>query len=192
MVSTSQGLFVGLVLLVAIQRIWELRRSAAHEAAIRAAGGREHAPGQMAVMRVVHTTWLVAMLVEVIAFHRVFDARIAVPALIVFLAGQALRIAAMRALGERWTVTIMTLPGAAPVEHGIYRAVRHPNYVGVVLEIFALPLVHGGWLTSIVFTIANALLLRSRIAAEEKALTTDNHYDAVLANRPRFVPGLRT
>ena len=189
MVST--WLFVGLVLLVDAQRIWELRRSSAHEAAIRAAGGREHARGQMAVMRTMHAAWLVAMVLEVVALHRVFDARIAVPAFFVFLVGQALRIAAMRALGKRWTVTIMTLPGAAPVEHGIYRTLRHPNYVGVVLEIFALPLVHGAWLTSLVFTIANGLLLRFRIGAEEKALMADNDYSAILSNRPRFVPRLR-
>lgn len=162
--------FVVLVLLVAGQRLWELRRSKTHEASILAAGGREHAPGQMRVMRALHTAWIVSMLLEVLLLHRAFDARVAIPAFLVFAVGQFLRIAAMRTLGDRWTVTVMTLPDAPLVQKGIYRYVRHPNYVGVVLEIAALPLVHGAWLTSVFFTLANAVLLRHRVAAEEEAL----------------------
>jgi methyltransferase len=47
---------------------------------------------------------------------------------------------------------------------------RHPNYVAVVLEGIALPLVHTGWVTAIVFTVVNAGLLRVRISAENAAM----------------------
>jgi methyltransferase len=41
----------------------------------------------------------------------------------------------------------------------------------VVVEGIALPLVHSAWLTAVVFTVLNAvLLLRHRIPAEERAL----------------------
>jgi methyltransferase len=186
----SQAGFVAIVALVGVQRLWELRKSRVHELAILKAHGREHAPGQMAAMRALHGAWLIAMVVEVLGLHRPFHAAIALFALIVFAVGQALRIAAMRALGDRWTVKIMTLPGVPSVEQGIFRWLRHPNYLGVALEIFALPLVHDAWLTSVCFTLANAALLRARILAEEKALTLDRNYDALLVERPRFLPRL--
>ncbi len=186
----SQAGFVAFVALVGMQRLWELKKSRRHELAILKARGREHAPGQMAVMRALHGAWLIAMVVEVLCLHRPFHAAIALFATMVFAVGQALRIAAMRALGNRWTVTIMTLPGVPAVQQGIFRWLRHPNYLGVALEIFALPLVHGAWLTSVGFTLANAALLRARILAEEKALTVDSNYDTLLVQRPRFLPKL--
>jgi methyltransferase len=186
----SHAGFVALVALVGVQRLLELKRSRGHELAILKAGGREHAPGQMVVMRALHCAWLIAMVVEVLWWHRPFHAAIALFALLVFAVGQALRIAAMRALGNRWTVKIMTLPGVPSVERGIFRWLRHPNYLGVALEIVALPLVHGAWLTSVCFTLANVALLRARILAEEKALTFDSNYDALLVQRPRFLPRL--
>ena len=48
---------------------------------------------------------------------------------------------------------------------------RHPNYVAVVVEGVALPLVHSCWVTAVAFTVLNAVLLaRFRIPAEERAL----------------------
>ena len=70
----------------------------------------------------------------------------------------------------------MTVPGpeGAPVQHGLYRYIRHPNYLGVELEILAAPRVHSAYLTSAVFGIANILLLRDRIRREEQALEEDS------------------
>jgi methyltransferase len=180
-------LFSALVLAVATQRLWELGRSRQNEVALRARGAREHAPQQMPVMRAVHAAWLVGMLVEVWALDRTPSPWIAVPALGAFLVGQALRIAAMRALGERWNVKILTLPGEPPISGGVFSYVRHPNYLGVVLEMAALPLIGGAFVTAIVASVANGLLLAVRIRAEEAALHEDNHY-AALSDRPLFLP----
>lgn len=49
-------------------------------------------------------------------------------------------------------------------------AVRHPNYVAVAAEVAALPLIHSAWLTAVVFSLANALVLTVRIRAENAAL----------------------
>ena len=82
------------------------------------------------------------MLVEVYALHRPFLPGLSLLALVTLLVGQSLRYAARRSLGWRWTVRVMTIPGLAPVRRGIYRYLRHPNYLGVVLEILAVPLLH--------------------------------------------------
>ena len=53
---------------------------------------------------------------------------------------------------------------------GPYRFFEHPNYVAVVAEGVALPLVHSAWITALVFTVLNAGLLTVRIRAENTAL----------------------
>jgi methyltransferase len=188
--TPSGWAFTALVAIVALQRVWELSRSRRHVRALLARGGREHARAQMPWMSALHAGWLVAMPLEVVLLRREAHASLAIAAGVAFLAGQGLRLAAMSALGERWTVRVITMPGAPPVDRGVFRWVRHPNYLGVVLEIAALPLVHGAWLTALVFSAANALLLARRIRAEEAALRADNDYDAGLGDRPRFVPHL--
>ena len=56
------------------------------------------------------------------------------------------------------------------VTGGPYRLIRHPNYVAVIVEGAALPLVHTAWLTALVFGVLNAGLLTVRIRAENNAL----------------------
>lgn len=173
-------LFTVLVLAVALQRLWEVRRSARHEARIVARGGREHAAGQMAWMRAIHTLWLGGMLAEAWIVRRTTPTWLLAVAAVAFVAGQALRLSAMHALGPRWTVKVMTVPEPA-VSSGVFRWLRHPNYIGVCLELAALPLLGGAYVTAIVASVANAVLLRRRIAAEEAALRAESSYDAVFA-----------
>jgi len=166
----TRWVFTGLVVLLALQRIYELRLSGRHEALIRARGGREHVAWQVQAMKALHAGWFIAMLVEVYGWHRPFIPGLSLFALITLIAGQSLRYAAIRSLGWRWTVNVMTLPGIPPVQKGIYRYLRHPNYLGVILEILAVPLLHSAYLTAIVFSLANLLLLSARIRAEDCAL----------------------
>ena len=186
----TRSIFLLLVLLLGVQRLAELRLSARHERRILTLGGREHAPGQFKVMRWMHTAWFLAMIAEVFGLQRLFHPTQALAASLGFLAGQGLRYAAIRTLGERWTVRVMTLPGAKPVSRGVYRYIRHPNYLGVMLEIVAVPLLHNAYLTAIFFSIANALLLAWRIRTEETALKEQNNYEQVFPSRPRFLPRL--
>lgn len=75
-----------------------------------------------------------------------------------------------RVLGKRWNTRLIVIPGAPLVRRGPYRWSHHPNYTAVTAEVAALPLVHSAWLTAIVFSIANALVLNVRIRAENAAL----------------------
>jgi methyltransferase len=73
------------------------------------------------------------------------------------------------------------------VTGGPYRFLRHPNYLAVVLEMAAVPLIHGAWLTAAVFSALNAALLSHRIPAEERALGAA--YAEAFEGRRRLVPG---
>ena len=170
-------LFAGFVAALGVQRLFELRLSRRNERMMLQRGGREHTPETYRWIVTLHAAWFAAMLLEVFIGRRRFRPRLAVLALSLFAAGQALRLTAIRTLGWRWSTRIMTVPGpaGAPVQHGIYRYIRHPNYLGVELEILAAPLVHSAYLTSAVFGVANLLLLHARIRREDSALDLHFH-----------------
>jgi methyltransferase len=169
-VSGRQGLFLGLLALVVAQRLVELRRARHNRRRLLARGGVEVGAGHYPVMVALHACFLVAAPAEVLLLDR------QPPALLVGLAGtalaaaMALRVWVLAALGERWTTRIVVLPGAPLVAAGPFRFLRHPNYLAVRVEIAALPLIGGAYLTALAFSLANALLLRVRIRVEERAL----------------------
>ena len=83
---------------------------------------------------------------------------------------QPLRYWAIFSLGHYWNTKILVVPGARLVGRGPYRYVSHPNYVVVVVEILAFPLIFGAWWTALVFTALNAAVLYVRIREENRAL----------------------
>ena len=168
-------LFAGFVAALGVQRLFELRLSHRNKQWMLQRGGREHAAETYRWIVSLHSAWFAAMLLEVFAARRKFQPWLAAPALSLFAVGQTLRLMAIHTLGRRWSTRVITVPGSegARVRHGIYRYLRHPNYLGVELEIVAAPLVHSAYVTSAVFGVANALLLRDRIRREERALEVD-------------------
>jgi methyltransferase len=169
-----------------LERLFELRLSKRNAAWVLAQGGREHGAGHFRVMALMHTAFLFACAAEVVLLRRPFVPAIGLPALVVALAAQGLRYWAISTLGKRWNVRIIVLPDAEPVTGGPYRYLRHPNYVAVVLELAAVPLIHGAWLTAVLFSLANAAVLFVRIRAEEEAL--GSRYARAFADKPRFLP----
>jgi methyltransferase len=180
-------LYLALLLLVGAERLVELRLSSRNAARAFARGAVEAGQRHYRVMKVLHTLFLVSCAAEVLLLHRPFPGELGWAALAVALLAQGLRYWAIATLGERWNTRVIVLPDAEPVTGGPYRWVRHPNYVAVILELAALPLVHGAYLTAIVFSVANALLLRVRIRVEEQALGA--RYARAFGAQPRFLPG---
>ncbi len=184
---SSLHLYWGLLALVGVERLLELWLSNRNAAWAFARGGVETGQGHYRFMTVFHTAFLVACAVEPWALARPFVAPWGFVALGGALAAQALRYWAITTLGPRWNTRVIVLPEAEPVTQGPYRFVRHPNYVAVVLELAALPLVHGAFVTAALFSVGNALLLSVRIREEERAL--GQAYARAFKEKPRFVPG---
>lgn len=167
----SLWLYTALIALVAIERLVELRLSVKNAKWAFERGGKEFGQGHYPFMTVFHTAFLVACVAEPWLLHREFPGVVGFVALGLALGAQALRYWAITTLGPRWNTRVIVLPQGTPlVSGGPYRFVRHPNYVAVCLELLALPVVHGAWVTALVFTVGNALLLRVRIRVEETAL----------------------
>jgi methyltransferase len=74
------------------------------------------------------------------------------------------------------------------ITDGPFRWIRHPNYLGVFVELIALPLVHTAWITAAVATAANVFVLRNRLRVEERLLEAVPAYRATMAGKPRFLP----
>jgi methyltransferase len=157
------------VLLIALQRLLELRLSRRHELVLKARGAYECGEGHYPAIVGLHAAWLVSMLVE--GYLRGPELSTLWPLWAsLFLGGQALRYWAILSLGERWTTRVMVLPGVPLVASGPYKHVRHPNYLAVALEILAAPMVFGALFTALSFTLLNAGVMVVRLRSEEGAL----------------------
>lgn len=163
--------FTVLVALVGLERVAELVVSTRNAAWSFARGGVEYGRGHYPVMVALHSGFLVAMLVEAWLRRPDVPPVLAWSMLTLVLSSQALRWWCIGTLGRRWNTRVIVVPGLAPVTSGPYRLLRHPNYVAVVVEGVALPLVHSAWLTAVLFTVANAVLLTVRIRVEDAALS---------------------
>ncbi|MFF9098839.1 isoprenylcysteine carboxyl methyltransferase family protein [Streptomyces sp. NPDC014802] len=161
-----------LVLAVTAERIAELVVARRNAIWTLSRAGVEYGRGHYPVMVVLHTGLLACCLAESALAHRPFLPALGWPMLALVIMAQALRWWCISTLGPYWNTRVIVVPGARLVGAGPYRFLRHPNYVAVVVEIAALPLVHCAWLTAAVFTAANALLLAVRIRCENTALAS--------------------
>lgn len=167
----STTAFTVLILLVALERVAELVVSQRNLRWSFERGGREYGRSHYPVMVVLHVGLLVGALVEVHMADRQPVPALAVPMLVLVLASQALRWWCIASLGHQWNTRVVIVPGLPRVTRGPYRWLSHPNYVAVVVEGFALPLVGSAWITALVFTALNIPLLAVRIRTEEAALS---------------------
>ncbi len=185
-IDVSLVLYLGLLGAVTVERIVELLLSKRNARIAFARGAVEFGLPHYRVMTAFHTAFLLACAAEPLILQREFPGVLGWISLAVVIAAQSLRYWAISTLGDRWNTRVIVEPGVAPVTGGPYRFLKHPNYVAVVLEMLALPLIHGGFLTAVVFSLGNAALLIVRIQVEEQAL--GDKWSAAFAGKPRFIP----
>jgi methyltransferase len=159
------------IVVVGAERLVELAVARRNTAWSIANGGKEFGRGHYPVMVGMHTLLLVACIVEVWGLHRPFIPLLGWPMVAVVVLSTVVRWWCIAVLGKYWNTRIIVIPGAPLVRRGPYRWLNHPNYAAVTAEVAALPLVHSAWLTAIVFSIANALVLNVRIREENAALS---------------------
>jgi methyltransferase len=162
--------YVLLILAVGVERIAELIVARRNLARSLARGGHEVGFAQYPFMVALHAGLLAGAVAEVWFGDRPFLPWLGWPMLAVVVAAQGLRWWCIRTLGSQWNTRIVVVPGAPRITSGPYRWLRHPNYVAVVAEGVALPLVHTAWITALTFTVLNAALLTVRIRVEDAAL----------------------
>ncbi len=182
---TPYLVFLGLV---AAERLFEVGLSRRHAAWAFERGGKEFGQEHAGFMKLLHGVFLFSCGAEVVLLDRAFVPVLGYPMLVLAIGAMALRYWAVLTLGPYWNIRVIVVPGARPVTGGPYRFLRHPNYVAVIMEGLAIPLIHTAWFTAIGFSLLNAWILRTRIRCEENALATHCGYAKHLGNRHRFIP----
>ena len=164
------ALLLAVFLILVIQRLLELRLARRNRTWAVDHGAVEHGAGHYPLFFLLHSAWFAGWLLE--GWLRGGQAAPGWPLwLALFLLAQGLRYHAITTLGRRWNTRILVFPDRPPVAGGLYRWLRHPNYVAVALELLSVPLFFGAWITALVATLLNAvLLLGIRIPAENRAL----------------------
>lgn len=162
-------MFYVLLLLMALQRGLELLFSSSNTANLRRRGAQEVGASHYPVMVALHLAWFVFLVIERTQ-GATSNGSLLLLGWAFLMWGQALRWWTIRTLERRWTTRVIVLPGAPLVEAGPFRLLRHPNYLGVWLEIVGVPMIGGCLKTGIVLGLAHSALLLYRIKVEERAL----------------------
>ena len=184
----SAQLYLAFLALVGLQRLGELAVSRRNARWCLAHGGIETGQRHLVWMKLLHAGFLGGCALEVVWLERPFVPALGIPMLALALTAQCVRLWTVSALGRHWNVRVIVVPGMPAVSSGPYRFLRHPNYLAVVIEGLAIPLVHGAWTSTLLFSLANALLLRARIRCEEQALSRHTDYRTSLEGRGALVP----
>lgn len=161
--------FYIIVGLVIVQRLVELVIAKRNEKKSLAAGGIEYDKKGYSVIVIMHTMFFISFFAEYFYFEHTLN-KFWIVFLLLFIAAQGLRYWAIISLGSLWNTRIIIVPGSKLVKSGPYKYFKHPNYMAVITELAVLPLMFSCFVTAIVISAVNLLLLKRRIAIEENAL----------------------
>jgi methyltransferase len=182
--------YLALLALVGLGRLVELRISRRNQQQLQKNGVRKIAEPHFRWMVFVHAAVLAGAAAEVIFLNRPLIPALAIAMAVLFALANALRWWVIRTLAGHWNVEVMASSRVGVVTAGPYRWVRHPNYVAVVIELFALPMMHTAWITALAGTLANLEILRRRLLVEDGVLMADPAYRLTMGGKPRFLPRL--
>lgn len=186
--SASLLLFAAVLLAVGLMRLVELRVSLARIAQRKEALVEE--PLLFPAMASLHAGLVLLPLLEVYFLDRPVVPALLSASLAALLIATMLRIWTLSTIGAVWNVRVLPPPPDRVVTTGPYRYLRHPNYLCVIIEIAALPLLHTAVLSAIFLTILDAVVLFSRIRTEERALMQIPAWREAFSGRARFIPGV--
>ena len=110
--------------------------------------------------------------------------------IVIFSAGEALRVWSRITLGRYFTYQVMTSKDQPVITSGPYRILRHPSYAGVLLMAIGAGATFGNWLGLAALTLTTLLGLSYRIYVEEKALLQElgDSYHAYAEHHKRLIP----
>ncbi|MFN8288425.1 MAG: isoprenylcysteine carboxylmethyltransferase family protein [Chitinophagales bacterium] len=112
--------------------------------------------------------------------------------LAVFILGFALRWSAILQLGKGFTVDVSIGKEHQLQQSGLYSVIRHPSYLGVMLEFLGYSLLLNSWYPLFIINIPVFLALHHRMNIEEDLLISHfgNAYRQYKSKTKRLVPFL--
>jgi protein-S-isoprenylcysteine O-methyltransferase Ste14 len=112
--------------------------------------------------------------------------------IVIFSAGEALRVWSKVALGRYFTYMVMTTSDQPVISSGPYRFLRHPAYAGILLLVIGVGAAWGNWLGLGALTLTTFVGLVYRIRVEEAALlqALGDRYRTYAEHHRRLIPFL--
>lgn len=159
-----------ITIIIVLQRLSELALASRNRKLAFAHGGREYGAKHYRVIVLLHLLWLFGFNIESLVCGGQVSNLWPVWT-VMFCIAQVLRYWAIASLGNAWNTRIIIVPGRPRITRGPYRWLAHPNYVAVILEFIAVPLLVNAPITAVLGTALNITLLwLVRIPAEDRAL----------------------
>ena len=180
--------YIVLLILVGAERLFEVGISSRNQRRMREQGAQKVPEPHYPWLVMFHGGILVASGLEVLLLHRPLIPALAISMAVLFVLSNLLRWWVIHILGKLWNVQVMDSSRIGVVTSGPYRWIRHPNYVGVILEVFSLPLIHTAWITALVGTLGYLEILRRRIRTEDGVLLANPAYRLAMGDKPRLLP----
>ncbi|PEZ82072.1 isoprenylcysteine carboxylmethyltransferase family protein [Bacillus sp. AFS017274] len=175
-------IFAIFIILIAIQRMFELYIAKQNEKQLKAAGAVEYGESHYSWMVLMHLSFFIVLIIEVVVLER--DVSGLWPIwLTLFLIAQSGRIWVIRSLGKHWNTKIIVVPDADVVIKGPYKYFKHPNYFIVATEIIVISLLFNAYYTAVIFSLLNVWMMTVRIPLEEKALKEHTEYSTVFKGK---------
>jgi protein-S-isoprenylcysteine O-methyltransferase Ste14 len=108
-----------------------------------------------------------------------------------FAVGGALRLWPVFVLGNRFSGLVAIQPGHALVTTGIYSVIRHPSYLGLIVNAVGWSLAFRSGV-GVLLTVLMIIPLLARMDAEEALLCSQfgNEYQSYMAHTSRLIPGV--
>lgn len=159
-----------LVALTAVQRLAELVHSRRNLAKLSRASQPADSSVNWTVLVALQVAWLAGCGLEPYLRGGVAPLPLYGAGLGLFLAGECLRTWCILTLGTWWNARARVDPGLRVVASGPYRWIRHPNYLGVLLELVGLPLAGGAWWTLALLALPHFVVFAKRIRGEDRLL----------------------
>lgn len=188
MTSEQQYIF-GIILFYLIQRLSELFLNKTNERyLIENFDAVEIDPQDSFRMKFFHSLWFISLISESIWHGKLAQNELSTISFVVLIIAMLIRLHSISLLKEFWTIKIYSLSPRPFIQDGLYKILRHPNYLAVILELIFIPVLLGCHYTAIIFTIGNVWVLRKRIQLEESELTTNPDYSLAMKNTKKLIP----
>jgi methyltransferase len=189
----SHALFLGVWIITIIFRLFELRLAKKNLAKRISKPNLEIAKEPFFFLFVLlHTSFLIAVPVEIFLLNRPFHILLGIICISIYILCIIMRISVLTTLKENWNVKVVfdRESKESIAITGLYNYIRHPNYLIVILEITAISLLHGAYLSFVFFSLCNFSILYFRIRQEESGLMLNPYYAEHFKTRKRFIPFL--
>lgn len=190
MTARALLIYEALVALTALQRLAELVHSRRNLGQLSEAARPADSSRNWVALIALQVAWLAGCALESALRGTLPLAALFWSGGALFLAGEALRTWCILSLGTSWNARARVDPGLLVVSHGPYRWIRHPNYLGVLLEFVGLTLAGGAWATLTVLALPHGLVFRRRMRGEDALLFALPGYAAAMGAKGALVPRL--